>query len=429
MFADDTVILADSHSDLLTKLESISKWMTDNAMEINPSKCGVMRISPDITPLAPVTYNGEPIPTVEKYVYLGIEFNNTLDINLMSKYRLDKGKQTLNILTKTLSNVRVPVGYRLMLIKSILIPTIHYGSEIFGMSEVRASPLKRILDNGLKYIVKKSNFCRLRVYEEFDIKPVYVSGAVARTRGLKKWINSNGLISDLIKSQEKFKSVKSTWIKEAKRWLKVMKIDLTLTSPELLKQVSRERLARLHERDSSVIGNLANRYSINSGNPIIKAEIQKYRFKSRSKNSNANHELPNEDKNINNNHIGINGIIRLRTGTFWFTRDLARSLILPESYKHKCVCCNSDVTENLEHLMLECRRFNNIRERIFPKLSNRLQNMTEASKIKVITQLLGGEGLVPYRNTSGELPKTIEYLSRVLPMRSEVIADLKDQAR
>ena len=145
MFADDTVILAESHSDLVAKLESVSKWMIDNAMEVNPSKCGVMEIKvnpSDQTPLAPVAYNGETIPTVDKYIYLGIEFNNLLDMNMMSKYRIGKGKQALNMLVKTLANSRVPLGYRVMLIKSILIPTIHYGAEVFGMNEARAMALK-----------------------------------------------------------------------------------------------------------------------------------------------------------------------------------------------------------------------------------------------------------------------------------------------
>lgn len=44
MFADDTVVFAESYSDLSEKLESIRQWMNDNAMEVNPSKCGVMMI-------------------------------------------------------------------------------------------------------------------------------------------------------------------------------------------------------------------------------------------------------------------------------------------------------------------------------------------------------------------------------------------------
>ena len=80
-------------------------------------------------------------------------------------------------LTPALQNLSMPLEYKSVLIKSILIPTIHYGSEIFGMSGARVNALKRVLDNEIKCIVKRSNFCRLRVYDELRIKPLlYISG-------------------------------------------------------------------------------------------------------------------------------------------------------------------------------------------------------------------------------------------------------------
>ena len=154
---------------------------------------------------------------MSKYVYLGIEFNNLLNIDEMPKFRIDKGKMVLAILVQTPRNNRIPLEYRTMLIKGILIPTLTYGCEIYGMSEKRTNPLKLILDNSLKVINRRSNFSRLRSYDEFDIKPLYVVTALARIRGLKKWANAKGIISEYIKSQTRFKSIKSTWIKQAKR--------------------------------------------------------------------------------------------------------------------------------------------------------------------------------------------------------------------
>ena len=135
MFADDTVIAATTQEDSIDKLNKIDHWMVDNAMEINPSKCGIMEIVRD-TPLiqTPVKYHGEIIPVVDKYTYLGIEFNKELDINIMAKFRTAKGKETLEILRKSLSNQKVPLEYRTMLIRNVIIPTLHYGAEIFGMS-------------------------------------------------------------------------------------------------------------------------------------------------------------------------------------------------------------------------------------------------------------------------------------------------------
>lgn len=45
MFVNDTIITTTSCEDLANKLDSIKSWMTNNQMEINPAKCGVMEIN------------------------------------------------------------------------------------------------------------------------------------------------------------------------------------------------------------------------------------------------------------------------------------------------------------------------------------------------------------------------------------------------
>ena len=64
----------------------------------------------------------------------------------------------------------------------------------------RTLKLKTFLDNGLKLITKRSNFCRSRVYEEFDLTPIYLAANAARARGMAKWKNATGHIKELISS-------------------------------------------------------------------------------------------------------------------------------------------------------------------------------------------------------------------------------------
>ena len=394
MFADDTVILANDNNDLQVKLESINRWMSCNAMEVNPSKCGIMYIGGNNSIHDPVVYNGEVIPRVDRYVYLGIEFNKDLDLQEMARFRLIKGKKTLLSLSNTLKNPRVPLEYRSVLIKSILIPTLHYGAEVFGMSEMRLNKLKRVLDNALKLIVKKSNFCRLRVYEEFDIKPLYISAAVSRTRGIKKWSGSNGLISDLIASQSSFKSKKSTWIKEAKRWLKLMKIDLNLPSKDLLSQVVTNRSNRLLERDRSVIGSWARNLFIRSGKSIRRVEL------------------------FGSHHRGVNMLMKIRTGCISMTNQLVRSMRLDSSLMNSCVCCKEKVKEDIEHLIFECSAFTDLREKYMPYLDD-----NSVDRCIKLTKLLGGERQTSCsRKTPREVLECIEYLSWVVVRRSSIIA-------
>ena len=94
------------------------------------------------------------------------------------------------------------------------------------------------------------------------------------------------------------------------------------------------------------------------------------------------------------------------------------------------MCCDRDVIENAEHLILECEAFNDVRERVFPRLRTRLHNSTEAMKMSVMTSLLGGERVpASGRKIPREVLQTIEYLSSVLPKRSEFVADRKGQTQ
>lgn len=64
-------------------------------MEVNTRKCGIMLIKWNSvnTNIGPLLY--EEIPIVDKYVYLGIEFNKDLNTN-------ERSAKRLNIVTKLL---------------------------------------------------------------------------------------------------------------------------------------------------------------------------------------------------------------------------------------------------------------------------------------------------------------------------------------
>ena len=56
--------------------------MSDNQMEINIAKCGIMGVNTDPYCLKgkPLLYNGEELLNKDRYVYLGTEVNANLDL-------------------------------------------------------------------------------------------------------------------------------------------------------------------------------------------------------------------------------------------------------------------------------------------------------------------------------------------------------------
>jgi exonuclease III len=402
MFADDTVIAADSRLDLEEKLGIIQHWMIENQMEINPEKCGIMEINQDsFCPQGkPVLYDGIELPNVNKYVYLGTEINNSLNLYEMAKYRLGIGRSTLLQIKPTIGNNSVPMEYKRMLINNILIPRIMFGSEIYGMCEKRVYPLKRIIDNAFKCIVRKSNFCRIRTYEEFDIETPHVLSAANRARGLSKWKDSRGLLRELIAGYQSFKSRKRTWVKEAFRWLKAMNIDVTLPTKELVHATKNNRKNLMFRKDQSLIGQFARNLSIRSGKVLRKAEVEE--------------SLDSR---------GLIALMRIRTGTYMFSNSLILKHNLESSFKDKCLFCKVNTKEEAWHMLIECQAFSRARRKYLAKHLKNFWNPI-LQKPKILSLLLGG-GQVASRLM--KLPRavmdTVCYLAHLVPRRSAILAE------
>ena len=363
------------------------------------------RISPSEGGLAPLLVNGESIPLVDKYVYLGVEINKDLDFKTMAKYRITKGQGTLACVRNTLCNNRVPLEYKPMLIRSVLIPRLTFGAEIFGMSKPRTQAMKAILDNSIKCVLGSSKFCRLRAYEELSIEPLHISTSVARTRAFRKWFDSRSLIRDLLVSMGEFKCKKRTWTTQTKVWLKYLRIDLELETRELIHEVRLNRMVAWRAQDRSVIGSRAVDLSLGSGRQIRFTEIHGV--------------LP---------HRGIIALTRIRTGTFRFADYYARIGAIEPIYREQCFCCRAIVREDAWHLLMECTAFSTTRAQ-FPFGRGLTVVRDGRGFVLGLATLLGGEQVASQNKLPRETVDVIVYLSLVIPRRSAFLAGCLGPAR
>ncbi|PVU90352.1 hypothetical protein BB561_004905, partial [Smittium simulii] len=97
--------------------------------------------------------------------------------------------------------------------------------------------------------------------------------------------------------------------------------------------------------------------------------------------------------------IGLNIIGKIRSGAYWTTERLAKSHLISKIYRKKCPCCNVNVPENIEHILIDCKRWAAIRSekigQFIPRLfricnDNNNEPLTQA-KMKLVGKLLGGE--------------------------------------
>jgi hypothetical protein len=55
--------------------------------------------------------------------------------------------------------------------------------------------------------------------------------------------------------------------------------------------------------------------------------------------------------------VGLRIMIQFRTRVFPTARRLARIHVMPKRFHHHCPTCGGDVPESIEHILLECPRW------------------------------------------------------------------------
>lgn len=305
----------------------------------------------------------------------------------------------------TIANTKIPLAYKQMLIKSLVLPTLLYGSEIFGMNENRMNNLTRVADNLMKNLTKKHNYCRKRVYEELEVKRPYIYAAISRSRCFTKMKESNGVINELINNSRIFKSKKKTWVTNTMTWLKKNKIDMNLNTKETVHMVQAAVDVKQKKRNKSIIGTRATRYGWHSGKELIKAELFT--------------DVPT---------LGLAMMFKIRTGTFRSTNEMIVTGKINPEYRNRCILCGTNTAETIEHLLLDCNALNVERDKYLTTIISEINGLsTSLATQRKLTQkvLLGGEMPAFGRKPAEIIPSVAKYLSALVVKRSAKIAEIK----
>ncbi|OMJ24705.1 RNA-directed DNA polymerase from mobile element jockey, partial [Smittium culicis] len=217
LFADDAVVLAESPSELQIALEKISAWSQKWEMQINQEKCGIMGINSCTGML--FTVMGKPIEQVTNYKYLGVVFNDKWNHLSALQNNRENGRKAFHSMYYFLSRKDIPTAMRAALIRTVLIPILCYGGEIFGMSALRCGTLQKVADDAVRLVAGVGRSTALqRLRNELKIEDIFTRVSVARDRGHSKWASSKTWISDLI--HEPLKNRLDTWVSGTVRWKK-----------------------------------------------------------------------------------------------------------------------------------------------------------------------------------------------------------------
>ena len=385
-------------------------------MSIGATKCGLTVFNGDLSEVRREEWKiqGQNIPVVDKYTYLGLEVRNDWDLSEIAAERAERARRALSALLPALSNSLIPLNVKAMMFKSLVVPVASYGGELLGMQRERVRKAQSVLDKGLKWILagavsKGTIVAAAALRAELGLPSLYaiVSGRRARAwvkyRSLKTWIS--------ILVNNPYRKRKATWVTGTSRWLKRVGVDeATLAgSPSW---ASRRVVDLVWEKENAnnKTAGLSHYMKWNFG------LTRSYLIRS----------LKHPDLTL-----GVRWLTRMRTLGVWMGPRAAKARLIPEMFRTVCPSCRAEIAEDIQHVLLDCP--NGLAERqrtVQPLLDHIAAYQPALGREELAVILLGGQaggvdltkfwlGSAAHSNWDGSAAylKVAEFLQLVMPLR------------
>ncbi len=123
LYADDTIILAESRCELQAALNGMSHYCNIWKLEVNAQKTKVV---PDYS------LGGEKIEVVSQYTYLGVLFKSNGNTKDTVSVKKNMASRAMFALLTQARNLNLDTDVQLHLFDSMVLPIALYGCEIWG---------------------------------------------------------------------------------------------------------------------------------------------------------------------------------------------------------------------------------------------------------------------------------------------------------
>jgi len=127
--------MASSPAHLQALLDALAMFCHTLHMEVSVAKTKVMVVAAGVSSPIVFTCNGQAVEQVQSFKYLGLRFHSSGNISHLISPMKAKAAGSWAVVQRRHSQLQcgATVNLKLQLLQSILVPSIHYGCELWGM--------------------------------------------------------------------------------------------------------------------------------------------------------------------------------------------------------------------------------------------------------------------------------------------------------
>lgn len=428
--------------------ERISEWCTRWEMGVGIKKCGVMCMgwgSKETIQLAeieqqwlmtqPPVINGLQVPVVTEYTYLGVVLTRDLDFDAMVNGRCKRAEKAMYMVLPLLRAQTVPLALRISVLRTVVLSTLLYGSEIWGMDDNRCSKAQSIVNEALRAILgcKRGDMTQpvAAMWRELDVAPICALAAARRARAINKFPSLKTWVGIL--GQYDHSNMKRAWMAQSRIWMKKY-------CPEGLIDRNHGRQDDDSEREEQRIQCLVieKRWTAYERTKKWAAawEYLDCGFGGTAWASLKRIPMCGRSEQVKLGQ-GLRMLSLCRTKGLWTARKRAKRGIIGNKYRLTCPCCGikGGEGETVEHLLLECQRWKDEREMYLGDMIRRIVAMGPTEHKEMVTLLLGGESdgcrlesWLPSSNTPEAgtcgMFQVARYLKRIRDARATIFSQI-----
>lgn len=351
-YADDIVLLAESADELQAMLSCVDDYCFKWRCSANAKKSGVMVVggAPENLPI--FSLNGEQVPIVFRYKYLGVLFNNDWNWHDHIDYILLRTEKAVKSLEWRLwKNRAVDIETKVIAWKTIFRPGLEYGSEVWWPHVKEIERFERLQLKVCKWMLA----CAVTTPSEVVRGDLGVP--TMQSRFLRARLSWAGTVKSMRKERIAgiCSELSTEWSKRVARAVYLVNLEDEFES--LLPKESVETRKEM----------------IESWKCLVKAQVMSREFEKwqsaliLSKKAQIYLKIkaePGLEPFLSLSEFSRGGSLRfkLRSGMLYLNDEVGRRAKGSSADKRFCCICDMSVVENAEHFLFVCPALDNIRE-------------------------------------------------------------------